>query len=90
MKMTQRDQSKLKEAQYRRSGMKVLLLASAMSLVPYAVYLISGGYRDILGLGHWSLAIALLLLSLAVLVGKPIYRLEYPFQHSLDKKRSKE
>lgn len=86
----QRDVKKLKEAQYRRVLMKFFAFFSALCLMPYCFFLVSYGYRNFLGLGHFWLLGALILMILAIWVSHPIYRLENPFLYSLDKRKKKE
>ncbi|MGX1201248.1 hypothetical protein [Marinobacter sp. MBR-105] len=83
----QRDPKKLAEASYRRLIGKGLLTLLAVPFTDYALFLASGGYRDLYGAGHWNLAIALTLFVTAVIVMKPVYRLEWPFQYQLEQRR---
>lgn len=83
----QRDPKKLVEASYRRLIGKGLLILLALPFTDYTLLLASGGYRDLYGAGHWNLAIALTLFVTAVIVMKPVYRLEWPFQYQLEQLR---
>ena len=83
----QRDPKKLAEAHYRRLIGKGLLSLLALPFIDYAIFLASGGYRDVYGAGHWNLVIALTLFVTAVVVMKPVYRLEWPFQYQLEQQR---
>lgn len=83
----QRDPKKLREAHIRRMVGKTLILTGGVFLIPYAIFLFSGGYRDLWSMGHFGLAISLGLAFCGILVMRPVYRLENPFLHSLDQKR---
>jgi hypothetical protein len=83
----QRDPQKLTEAQIRRVIGKICLYLIAFPAVDYLIFLASDGNRDVLGMEHWDLLIALALLLIAVVVMKPIYRLEWPFQYQLEQRR---
>jgi len=82
----QRDPKKLKEAQYRRLAGKALLYLLALPFADYAFSLASGGHRDVYGAGHWNLGIALALFACAIIIMKPVFRLDEPFQYQLVQK----
>lgn len=83
----QRDPKKLAEARYRRLIGKGLLFLLALPFFDYALFLASGGYREVYGAGHWNLVIALTFFVTAVVVMKPGYRLEWPYQYQLEQQR---
>lgn len=83
----QRDPRKLAEARTRRFIGKTLLLLLVFPLADYGQFIASGGYREFIGAGHWNLVIALTLFVTAVVVMKPVYRLEWPFQYQLEQRR---
>lgn len=83
----QRDPKKLTEAHTRRVIGKICLYLTAFPTGDYLMFLASGGNRDLLGMGHWNLLIALALFMIGAVVMKPIYRLEWPFQHQLEQRR---
>jgi len=78
----QRNKQKLREANKRRLVGKFTLFIAVMTLIPYVFFLVSDGHRDFLNLGHHSLAIFVSLITVAAIIMKPIYRLEYPFLYS--------
>ncbi len=85
----QRNQSKLNEARVRRNIATSCLILAIPSFVLWAFHMASGsgnGVRHI-PFGEVSGYVALALLVVAAWVKWPVYRLEWPFQHSLDQKR---
>ena len=83
----QRDKSKLKEAFIRRKIGLVFMSSAVVMLINYAFFLASGGYRYLFDLEHYSLLIALISVIIAIIVTKPAWELEEPFQFSLHLKR---
>jgi len=83
----QRDPKKLTEASLRRLGAQCLLVLMVFPAMDYALFLVSDGYRDLFGLGHWNLLVLTALLAAVIAVARPIYRLEWPWQYQREQRQ---
>ncbi len=78
----QRDHSKLVRARNLRIAAKAVVFLAVGFLFNYLFYLVSGGDRELIPVGHYALLIIFGLFSLFFYLNSSAYKLEFPFLSS--------